>query len=708
MHIPRSRTRSPHSAQQPGSLFRQAIWILLLAALGPAMASAAGLLVAEGGFGGVLEIEEHDVQVTINNGVAVTTVEQVFRNLEDRQVEALYTFPVPKGASVANFSMWIGGKEMVGEVLEKERARQIYDSYKRQRRDPGLLEQVDFKTFEMRIFPIAARAEQRIEITYYQELQVDDHWATYVYPLATVAHEGRGSATRGSFAVNFEVLSEIPIAEMMSPSHGGDFVVAEHDPSLWQASLETQGGDLNRDVVLAYRLARPVTGINLVASRANPQEDGFFLLTLTTGENLDAKVERGSDYVFVLDISGSMDNDGKLALSRRSLGAFIDVLAAEDRFEVITFNVSANALFGDLRPGDARSKQLANEFLDSQKARGGTMLEPAIRGAYNYKAADRPLNVVILSDGMTEAGERATLLALAAERPAGSRLFTIGVGNEVNRPLLEQLAEDAGGLAAFVSRGADFARQAQAFRRKLMRPVATNVSIDLEGAEVSGLAPEGLPNLYHGVPLRLYGRYRKAGPVRVRLAAAIGGEEFEQVVEFDLPQRADNPEIERMWAFERIDDLLAEGDRRGSRRSVIDEVVRLGEAFSIVTEYTSFIVLENDAEYQRWKIERRNVLRLARDRSRQAEVRQRIETLRRGVSADLGPVRPGTKAKTAPQLAAANKPLPTPSAGGPASNRPTRRNRGDLPSFGGGAFDSLTALVVLAMGMLFWWGRRWN
>ena len=157
---------------------------------------AAGLLIADGGFGGALEIKEQDVKVTINNGVAVTEVEQVFLNKENRVVEALYTFPVPRGASVANFSMWINGKEMIGEVVEKERARQIYDSYKQQRRDPGLLEQVDYKRFEMRIFPIAAGAEQRVKIAYYQELDFDHDQATYVYPLGhsdaprrTAAHQ---------------------------------------------------------------------------------------------------------------------------------------------------------------------------------------------------------------------------------------------------------------------------------------------------------------------------------------------------------------------------------------------------------------------------------------------------------------------------------------------------------------------------------------
>ena len=150
-------------------------WAVAVLGVFQGTVQAAGLLIADGGLGGQLKITEHAVDVTINNGVAVTRVTQVFQNQENRQVEALYTFPVPEGASVANFSMWIGGKEVIGEVLEKKRAREIYDSYKRVRRDPGLLEQKDYKTFEMRIFPIGPGAEQRIKVTYYQEL---DLWIT--------------------------------------------------------------------------------------------------------------------------------------------------------------------------------------------------------------------------------------------------------------------------------------------------------------------------------------------------------------------------------------------------------------------------------------------------------------------------------------------------------------------------------------------------
>ncbi len=205
-------------------------------------ASAAGLLIADGGFGGVLEIKDQDVHVTINNGIAVTEVDQVFVNTENRVVEALYTFPVPKAASVSNFSMWIGGKEMVGEVVEKQRAREIYESYKQQRRDPGLLEQVDYKRFEMRIFPIPAGAEQRVKLTYYQELDNDADWATYVYPLTTVSRTGINEKATGHFAVTVDVKSEVPIVGMESPSHADKVVIAKHGDHYWRASLESSAG----------------------------------------------------------------------------------------------------------------------------------------------------------------------------------------------------------------------------------------------------------------------------------------------------------------------------------------------------------------------------------------------------------------------------------------------------------------------------------
>jgi Ca-activated chloride channel family protein len=674
--------------------------LALLAGTLPADANAAGLLIADGGFGGVLEIEEHDVQVMINNGVAVTRVTQVFRNTEKRQVEALYTFPVPKGASVANFSMWINGKEMVGEVLEKKRAREIYNSYKQRRRDPGLLEQVDYKTFEMRIFPINAGAQQKVQIVYYQELNIDHDQATYVYPLATVTRRDIDSRTTGKFAINLQVKSAIPITTIESPSHGESFVIVNHADTYGQASLETTGGSLAADVVVHYGLARPKTGLDLITSRQSGQ-DGFFLLTLTAGKELAAQ-DQGMDYVFLLDISGSMSNDSKLVMSKNSVEAFVAELSDADRFEVMTFNVSPNTLFGQLRPATGEIKASAREFMRSQQARGGTVLTPAMETAYKYGDPDRTLNVVILSDGMTEQKERQTLLQLIGSRPRNARVFCIGVGNEVNRPLLEQMAQDSGGLAAFISRGDNFKRQAQAFRRKLMRPVAADLQIQFDGVRVTDVAPRTLPNLYHGSPIRIYGRYSGKGDAKVSLKANVQGVEMNQSAVLPFPASdPQNPEIERMWAWKRVDQLLKQADRTGSRQQVLDEIIRLGEGYSIVTEYTSFLVLENDAEYKRWKIERRNSQRMARDRKAQSAREKDLEAIRRKATAEIGPqplLAKNQRTATPVSRQAPTAPAPTTQ---PGTSTPARSQSRDF-NFSPGSGP----VGPLFLGLAYWLIRR--
>lgn len=690
-------------------------WFLVLAALSlgvviTSTANAAGLLIADGGLGGVLEIKEQNVHVMINNGIAVTEVDQVFVNTEKRVVEALYTFPVPKGASVSNFSMWIGGKEMIGEVVEKERARQIYDSYKQQKRDPGLLEQVDYKRFEMRIFPIPAGAEQRVKLTYYQELDTDHDWATYVYPLATLSRPGIDERTKGHFAVTLDIKNEVPIVALESPSHKDRVVVAKNGDNYWRASLETPAGSLNQDVVVAFHCERPTTGMSVITSKAEGQP-GVLQLSLTAGKELEESI-KGMDYVFVLDVSGSMAFDSKLPLSRQSMRSFIEALGPEDNFEVITFNIAPNTLFNQTRPANPENLKQATAFLDSQKAVGGTVLRPALETAYRYQNPDRTLNVVILSDGMTEQAEQTQLVQLIQKRPAGSRVFCVGVGNEVNRPLLAQLADQAGGLAAFISQGDDFGRQAQAFRRKLMRPAISNVKVAFEGGNVYDVQPKELPNLYHGMPLRIYGRYQQAGATNVTITGDVQGQPFQQSIKIDLPARNDsNPEIERMWAWKQVDQLLATARERGSVDSVREEVVKLCEEFSITSEYASFIVLENDAEYQRWKIERKNVQRLGRDRAAQESVRQQLETLRQQALSKLGPSSNAARDSVASSLPtspqSAEKPtivqsIPSnlPNQGPVTVDRPHPSFDLRLPGAsggGGGAIDPISAAIGLGL-----------
>jgi len=656
----------------------------------------AGLLIADGGLGGVLEIQEHHVHVTLNNGVAVTEVTQVFRNTENRPVEALYTFPVPKGASVADFSMWINGQEMVGEVVEKARARQVYESYKPRRKDPGLLEQKDYKTFEMRIFPIGPGADQKVRLRYYQELEVDDDIATYVYPLSTTT-TGARAATAGRLSLTVHARSPVPIASMESPSHREAFVIVGHDDTYFQASLESRRGDLGRDFVLAYRLTRPRTGLDVIASKPS-NEDGYLCATLTAGEELAAK-RSGMDYVFILDVSGSMAEENKLGLSRRGITVFTETLGADDRFEVIAFNVVPQALFSGLREVTAEHQAEAAGFLAAQTAKGGTELRSALAAAYRLAEPNRTLNVVFLSDGLAEQGDRQALLTMIRQRPAGSRVFCIGVGNDVNRALLEQMAEDSGGLASFISLSDDLQRQAEAFRRKLVHPAASELTLRFEGGGVYDVEPAKLPNLYHGTPLRIYARYRGAGPTTITVRGNVNGKGVAWTAKADLPAKDDaNPEIERMWAWHRVQRLLKDADRAGSRESVVAEVVRLGEAYSIATEHTSFIVLENDGEYKRWAIERRSALRLQRDRQAREVLARQLETIRDKAVAKLGAER------AAPTLSDLPPPDAPATASPQANTGPLRASsdspRWNWPKLGGGPVGpvglAFAAVLVVA------------
>jgi Ca-activated chloride channel family protein len=245
----------------------------------------------------------------------------------------------------------------------------------------------------------------------------------------------------------------------------------------------------------------------------------------------------------------------------------------------------------------------------------------------------------------------------------------------------------------------------------------TGLQINFTDGDVYDVEPKQLPNLYHGQPLRVYGRYRKGGTVTMKVKADVLGLPLEEVKQLELPDRNDaNPEIDRMWAYQRVSRLMADGRRDGNLASLKPEIVRLCEGYSIASEFASFIVLENDAEYQRWKIDRRNVTRVARDRQAQETVRGELARLREKAEQQMGPQPSDTAAKPAnsKDVSSSNAAGPSQSAARPNlpgpvdvdSNSRVASNR--TGGGGGGAIDPLTALAAcgLAAAGLASRGRR--
>jgi Ca-activated chloride channel family protein len=581
-------------------------------------ASAAGLLTPVGSQQS-LAIESQKVDVRINNGVAVTTVTQVFRNSAAQPLEALYTFPVPREASVSNFSMWINGKEVIGEVLERQQARQIYQQVTRvERKDPGLLEQVDFKTFEMRVFPVPARGTQQVQITYYQPVDYDSGYGTYVYPLEM---DEAASKLSGELSLMVDVKSDIPLKRTWSPSHGEALVTAEMGPGRYRAGIEQAQGNLDRDFVLVYQLERERMGLNLVTSRS-AGDDGYFMVLVTPGAAYD-EPRKQVNVTYVLDVSGSMGTAGKLDVARQAVIEGLKAMRDGDTFNIIAFNIAPTSLAPQPLAVNEENRQRAFDFLHALEGRGGTDIVPALEQAMTMQVPQARNAVLLLSDGQaTDVNEHGAFLAAVRRSSAGTRIFSFGIGNEINRPLLDRLAVETGGLADYLSGQDEVQRKIGLMQMKLASPVAEKLNLAIDGVEISDLCPQQPPNLYRGQQLALLGRYRGAGDAKLTLTGDILGKRETLTAKLDFPEtNADNPEIERMWAWRKVDGLLSQIREQGETAGLKQQVVALGTKYSIVTPYTAFLVLENEAAYQRFSIERRNLQRVENERS--AAERQR-------------------------------------------------------------------------------------
>jgi Ca-activated chloride channel family protein len=222
----------------------------------------------------------------------------------------------------------------------------------------------------------------------------------------------------------------------------------------------------------------------------------------------------------------------------------------------------------------------------------------------------------------------------------------------------------------------------------------------------------------------LIGRYKQAGQAQVTITAEVLGQPFEQTVKLNFADMNEkNPEIERMWAFQRVQELMNQSRKNGQNAEIVDKIVQLCEGYSIVSEYASFIVLENDAEYVRWSINRRNLTRSGRDRAAQAALRTELESMREEALAKLGPPTEKLVTTQSASSGSQNAAQPSPQASPTVAQQPVDNSSAqDLnfsPSFnsqggnrgggggGGGAIDPITGMLALSVaGASAWAARR--
>ncbi len=596
----------------------------------PLVIQAAGLLKPVGGRDVGAVIKTHRVDVTLNNGFAQTVVDQVFGNAADTDFEACYSFPLPKSASLSELSLWIDGKEVLGEVVEKKKARELYEKQVQQGKQTALAEKNDFKTFDIRIGRVKAGEDTRVRLVYYQPLEIDLNIGRYVYPLAEggvdeerIAFWETDDRVRESFSFNLKLKSAFPVKEVRMPGYDQTAVITKvsdaEGQTVYDAALEQkEGAALSRDIVFYYRLDDTTPArVEVIPYRASPQTTGTFMAVITPAADLK-RIAEGSDWIFVLDRSGSMSG-AKIQTLADGVGRVLGKLSANDRFKIVTFNNTARVETKGFVTATPENVQTWIERVRSLQAEGGTALFEGLSEAYRGLDDDRTSGVILVTDGVCNVGPTAHADFLGLLKTYDIRLFTFVMGNSANQPLMERLAKDSGGFAMNISDADDIVGRLLQAKTHVLHECLHDVSLTFSGEKVRDVTPAKIGNLFVGQQLVVFGRYTGHGPIDLKLNAKISGQPHVWHCAATLPETdTDNPEIERLWALASIDERMDKIRENGETKALRDQIAALGTEFSLVSDYTSMVVMD-DETLEGEGLQRRNLQRVQIERAAQQQ-----------------------------------------------------------------------------------------
>lgn len=549
----------------------------------------------------VLTVKYHRVTVDIKDNIATTSIDQVFKNDFNVDLEGTYIFPLPKDATITDFAMYVDGERISGEIVDRHKASRIYEDIVRRMRDPGLLEYMGRNMIRARVYPIPKNGEKRVQLVYQETLKYDAGLYSYIYPLDTERFSPK-PLEEATISVNIK--SAVPIKNVYSPSHEVDTKVDKYEAT---CGYEEKNVKPDKDFVLYYTVSEKDVGLNLLTYRKG-KEDGCFMLLLSPGEIEAEAIPK--DIIFVLDTSGSMKGE-KIKQAKKALQFCINSLRKGDRFNVISFATSVNSYKDMLTNVNDNSIEDALNFVDKLNAQGGTNINEALVSALKLMTdSKKPRMLVILTDGQPTVGVtdmNDILENIEEANREKARIFVFGVGNDVNSHLLDKIAEVHRGVSEYVLPKEDIEVKVSSFYRKISEPILADIKLDLGKIRTKEIYPVTLPDIFKGTQLVILGRYEGNGATVITLTGYVNGEEKRFVYEGTFPEEnKENDFIPRIWATRKIGYLMSEIRFKGENRELIDEIIALSKEYGIMTPYTSFLILEKDEDYYRWGIQREN------------------------------------------------------------------------------------------------------
>ncbi|HEY2838882.1 MAG TPA: VIT domain-containing protein, partial [Pirellulales bacterium] len=567
-----------------------------------------------------LSVGYHKVNVEIRDQIARTTIEESFVNHTNARLEGVFHFPLPQDASISGFGMWIGNELVEADVVEKQRAREIFETILRENRDPGLLEWTSGNLFKARVFPIEAHSEKRVKIVYTQVLPLRANRYRYTYGLRSDLLRTRPVR---ELDLTVTVQSARELRTVSCPTHS-----ARHEQTPHAARVEFTAQDYTPD--RDFEVVCEVDGraADVIAIPHSRGSDGYFLLQISPPAregNLKREIlpdGQPLDLVLLCDTSASMDTE-----KRRQQSEFVATVLAslseKDRFLLCAADVEPNWASAEPQRATAENIAKAQTFLDERISLGWTDLDRAFAGV--LEKAPTGAQVIYLGDGIVTTGDadpvafvrRLQQLAAKANPPGQPRtrwLSAVTVGNASESIVLNGIAAAGGGSVRAISGERTPQLVALELLSEIAEPGLRELQIEFRGVQVAAVYPERLPNVAAGAQQIVVGRYLpgvkpQPGPHQqgeIIVSGLLGNEPVRYAAKLDLVEaEAGNSFIPRLWARGHLDHLL----RQGSSPAIRDEIIELSEEFHIITPYTSLLVLESDADRERFGVQRRFEMR---------------------------------------------------------------------------------------------------
>lgn len=552
-----------------------------------------------------LPLKATRVDARVLGNIAEVRVTQEYRNQGATPLEARYVFPASTRAAVHGMTVRLGERVIQAQIREKQKAQAEYQQAKSAGKTAALLEQERENVFQMQVANILPGDVVQVELRYSELLVPTDGRYQFVFPTVVgPRYNGKGTSGSGNqpwistpylqqgqasatqFALQMELLAPVQIGEIASPSHHIDIQRDGQRATLHLAADEAAGN--NRDFILDYRLGGDQVQSGLLLSRG--AQENFFLAMVTPPRTPDARLIVPRDYVFIVDVSGSM-NGFPLDTTKALLRDLIGRLRPSDTFNLLLFSGDNRKLADTSLAATPANLRRATDMLNGEQGAGGTELMPALREALAMPTdPERSRSFVVITDGFVSVESSA--YQLVRENLGKANLFAFGIGTSVNRSLIEGLARAGQGEPFIVTDQHSAGEQAERLRRMIDSPLLQGLRASFEGLEVYDVEPQQLPDLFANRPLVLFGKWKGEPRGELRIDAHAADGPFQARLPISATSLGENADaLAHLWARKRLASLMDQEALDGGFE-FSSQILDLGLKYQLLTPYTSFIAVD--------------------------------------------------------------------------------------------------------------------